>query len=1513
MPNKTLPDAVREGSADIQQFVTDSALFAASNTLSAEVLLSPMQRLPAEGRAQLVKVRPQLYEIEYAGPADSSRSASVPAYFLGYNGSNQASMTPAYVDIPKQAATGCFLFTGTLSGCSVIVTHQDATTYRVYHDGRVNSSLLYDAVAMAVDYKDYQVSGTAEGLAMAYMQYVSGEWQLVLQRQVYQRIDDRVWPTLRSGEELLSIQRMDSRVVERNQVEFSAYREQVHQKLKLIATMFGVSVAGGADGVYTEGRFSPEHPAISAWGRLCKAVKAAYDVDIQSVLKKRAELQIEQQDSNQADLINQQIDGLNFTYDYYKRGYEPVLREALSVEKTWLWQQIKARHGIDGVLQIDDAALPDGVLEPQPDVLPAQQQQRHIDQVVVAHLQMVEDTPLRSVLAMLDGQRWAERFQHASTRLAQKAELDNRWTPLIDTLEVKDAGHYRVQFISRDPIAPPRWVNSNDSTFVEYHRFINQQMRLRASIGAVAPIDGLNAGVALLALIQWFAAKNRKDQDMALESDSPQLATLLKIHRYLNAGQMIHGAMQDVSRVLEMARTGLSGEELVANTGLKALLNSVNQSAGWLFSGGMVGLDAYELAYAANDQQRAVFSTQLAFDSAGLGTGIAAGAAGLMGYTTAALAFEDSAVLLGGLAVGFTALVQAFSAVAEDAKAVGSYFHMLDIAYKNNGYRYDVKHAVLLPLPGAVIKTLDLSANQIEFDSQYIYSTEYTWIGDLPQINLDREQAIEVRSGIGYRVSRQPLTHGKAEVVVLPCTPKSYIAHDYGLLPFATARNDSGFDVIRRLESERFSYDFYVFPGEQIIRRLRHEYVATTIDVVLDQSNRQLLAPKLPRELQGYLKYVFKGAGGEYLIGLNAGVSVQLARSTPSKWIIDTRQLASDVISVLDHQLQIDGVIVDIDAAHANDIQVIKHNHERLHVNFATGTTGVQSVDASQWSAHHPAIEQHLQALAKAHQLLGQYVLVENYRHNTHSVGRAFYDVAKSRMLFTDTADELATRAQLGAVTDQHVYFYDIETMSVWRVTIATGQVDVQFNPSTRRRGRHAIRLWQEADAVYLLLRYPLRGKPETEELYRILGTKMELVRMLGSNALLHDLSVCNNDYVLLMDYKRATPARRLGRLLQSTHAALVMVYGTDDVGVAHRYWVQVKTGTVIKPNLASPADHDPEVEAGKKPRSTWPIPDDLVLVAGMPADDGREVFFFYSQGQKVLFRQEGPGTTQPNASPSRARRVTHLALSRVVNIHATLIAITEDGRVARVDAQGQLRFEAVTTIPGYGWFDVASGQLFSSTGVPPAHDGQFVGISPKRKEIYIYSPAAQALYRIRDIGTAQKLHITGVKRIGSVLLLQGLGTESLKPPLIAGVDSVVLQGTSLCDSYRLNQEGWAHYRTVVIDLSAQGQALNRLNMPYEPKRFLVSRYADDMLLTDIRAGTVLVLRQAFARQERMNLQIELADTSITSVKHLVRRYTQINTPEERPLELSWASPHLAALVNAVTSAKGYSLEWLME
>ncbi|AMS13842.1 hypothetical protein A3218_05895 [Pseudomonas chlororaphis] len=1599
----------REGSPDIQYFLADSARFAKSHAISAEALVK-VGRLPAEGRVQLVSITPGLYELEYTDR--TAPSVSVAAYFLGYNGANQANAAPAYVDIAKHDPSASFLFTGTLSGCSVIVTELDANTYRVYHDGRVNSSLLYDNVVMAVDYQDYQVSGTAEGLAAVYMQYIDGQWQLIAQKQEYQRDGEMVWPKLRTGEEAIATHVADAQVLEKKQSAFLAYREQVHQQLKKVAVQFGLSVEGVIDGLYTTGEFSPHHSAIAAWTTLRNQVLAKINEDTEQLVNKRTQLRETRSGSAQTSLIDEQIKQLNLSLESYKAMYDPIMREASSVEKTWLWQQIKTKNGTAAAVCIDDAAIRggwderndslteryaiseayqrgaqnpafmeglrnfreitipgmdndrsvvkmkrlflDGSLSPlqrgalsgriteasqaeyigkvltqvatfsedfqragttfsrlmpqdfflssvgdksggrcyplvramavalashgeqgvnslveklflaaaapdagsstllknslgalhsnvdavqastaagmyklrgvlsrlakttqttifalntqrhsmmvasligtegrryyfydpnvgvfafdsldnlsdammqhlvkrslgvfygalgsatapifdlvqidaaqmavvplgrhlnvadlsQPGELANVLEARHqVQQTVNAQERAAQDALLRSSLVSFDAEQWGAKYHEATSRLALQAGLDHRWMPVIANTRTQADGHYELQFINCEQPEETRWLNTDDATFVQFRDFVDEhastlgehftlehgQLRPRTGTAEASPVDGLNAGFAVQALIRWFTDKGR--QDASNGTETPELALALKVHSYLNISQMIHGGIQDVVKVIALVRTALRGEAIAAQTSLKdfasSLGHTVSEGAGVLFGGAFVGLDAYELAHAESEGQKAVYGTQLAFDAASFVSSAGGIGAGMLGASTTGAVLGGAGVILGGLAVGFTGLAQAFAPVAEDIKAVGRYFAAVDAAYKGNGYRYDEQQQVLVPLPGAVIKTLDLYQNQIEFDSQYLYRTHhgktgsgkinyFFWGGDFPTMVHDRSQAIEVRSGIGYS-SQQALAHGDSKAIILPGTVKSYISYGYIHFPGATTRHDSGFDVIRKLEKDyRFDYDFYIFPSEYTVSKIHHEYVATTVQLLLDQHNRHLLMPELPKELHGYLHYEVKGGGGEYLVALNHGATIKLSdvtASAPSRWIIDSKQLANDTITVSKNRLMIGGFAVDLDLPENARVLVIGHNGEVRDVDFAALTARIVSEDASKWRTADQSIEQYLHELAQKHQLNGQYVVVENYQHDSRHVGRAFYDVAKDRMLFTDTSLEQAQHANLGAVIGDHAYFYDTESATVWRVTIATGQVDMQFELWFSQSAGKISQLWQEGDAVHLIRTYLLEDGCEARLGYRIWGDQLELVSAEGDDALLW-ISARTDQHIdtikeLLHGYENNCQLRTAPIFLLSAptvnpaHAPLVMVFGTDADGIAHRYWIRSRDCLVIKPNLAPPADQAQHF-AAPQIHSAWPIPADLILAGSLPRPHGEEVFFFYSKEQNVLFRQEGAGQAILDANQPTALRVEAPDLASVVDVNGTAIAITEDGRVAQLDDQGRMNYQAV-------------------------------------------------------------------------------------------------------------------------------------------------------------------------------------------------------------------------------------------
>ena len=168
------------------------------------------------------------------------------------------------------------------------------------------------------------------------------------------------------------------------------------------------------------------------------------------------------------------------------------------------------------------------------------------------------------------------------------------------------------------------------------------------------------------------------------------------------------------------------------------------------------------LAHAEKVQQQGIVGTWLGFNAVGTSLGRAALGAGIAGASTTALVLGEAGAIVGGLAVGFTALAEAFGDIAMDAQQVGRYFYQVDHAYHEGGYRYDADKNVLLPIPGAVINQIDLSSGQIELGSQALYSSKhgktgsgwlnyFFWAGDLPKALKDKSKALPLREPLGYR------------------------------------------------------------------------------------------------------------------------------------------------------------------------------------------------------------------------------------------------------------------------------------------------------------------------------------------------------------------------------------------------------------------------------------------------------------------------------------------------------------------------------------------------------------------------------------------------------------------------------------------------------------------------------------------------------------------------------------------------------------------------------------------
>lgn len=937
--------------------------------------------------------------------------------------------------------------------------------------------------------------------------------------------------------------------------------------------------------------------------------------------------------------------------------------------------------------------------------------EKEIDAIIYQQDEIIHDTKLKTTLAILDAELWGERINDASINLSSEYSLNENWIPLFSSVEVIENDRYKIKFINIKDTEITRWVETSDHTFMRFHRYSMEQMgifgkyyqfeenkiRLRNHEANSISVDGLNAGIAIQSLIQWIEEKNLDKS--SVRRNAPNLFLALKIHSYVNYTMMAHGAMNDMIKINQIIKLGLNNESNISVKEISCFFSSfaktANEGLTVIFSGALVGFDIYELSHAENDPQRIIFGTQLAFDSAGLTSGVTGIGLGAMGSATAAAALGSASVIVAGLGIGFVGLARNFAIIGEDAKAVGSYFYALDQAYKGNGYDYLADKETFIPKFGAVFNTIDIKNNQIQFDSQYIYRTTphsagggrknyIFWAGNFPTMVKDKQQAINIRRGIGYQDAVHQVDFQNAKAVMLPVIPKSYIKYSYNLWPGCTSRNDSGFNVIRRLEqADNFDYDFYIFPSENTITQIFHEYVNTPIDIILDEENRELVVPQLAKEWYGKIEYKLKGNGGEYKLNLNQGIKVVLMddiqADKPSKWIINSSLLADDTIEIKNNNLIIGGVKIEIDITCKQEkIWVINKKSEINEIDISSAQINIVSENENQWKDSTESLDSHLQHYADKHQLHGQYIVIDNHQYNGKNVGKAFYDVTNKRYIFIDTLDENKQHAILGFISKSEAYFYLPTQKSIWKVDIASGSLvtEYQLNHDIDR-AFEIMQIWGGGEDLYFSCRYNdsnevahFRLGQDNIEILSLNAEHQRLIELAKTDPKLTQSTVRDilHDYMISGVKKENNHTNQI----DSRASELLTLYGVDHNQVEHRYWLRRLDNLLIKPNLSPSLGHGEISLNPKMVQSHWSIPHDLALIGNIFDSTGNEVFYFYSAKNKELYRQVGPGQNVLDATKPTAWYMNMPFIENVIFWKGSLFVVNVDGVIGQINAQGE-------------------------------------------------------------------------------------------------------------------------------------------------------------------------------------------------------------------------------------------------
>jgi subtilisin-like proprotein convertase family protein len=528
-----------------------------------------------------------------------------------------------------------------------------------------------------------------------------------------------------------------------------------------------------------------------------------------------------------------------------------------------------------------------------------------------------------------------------------------------------------------------RIVRTRDPVFAKVRAFIGEHVVGANAEATGGHVSSMNAAFALMGLAHILQANKELQQ-----GDLPgNLATSLQVQMYLGEAQAVAGVAKDVVEVVKLAREGLReaasvaaslGQTVTLEARLLRTLGTTMDVAAGAASAALVGVDIYNLVNAKTDTQRAVYGAQLGVDSTALGVTVGAIVAEMAGAATASTVLGTIAVPLAGLGIGIVGLVEAFMAVAQDVDTAAAKFDKFADLYARPGWRededplvaishptaptmrrpytWDAKTRTLQPVHGVAMNRVDLRtrdgqgkrktamaesyidrAGPAQSGSQSVIGSRPTLTGgNVPQ--GDRNAApipILARSGI-YPTGTLPIESAdKVDVLIVPATPASrFHSYEYQNLADAHTRHREeagfmGYEVLRRLENSDWNAGFFIYDFDlnaiaMIMRRVQEDWIATTVDLVLDDDVHTIAWPEfvIPkdtkwtadeqkaynasnRQMRGNMRYRLNPSGrtAPYALSMQDGYgSIELQATTSGKattWMLDARHLsAPDAISV---------------------------------------------------------------------------------------------------------------------------------------------------------------------------------------------------------------------------------------------------------------------------------------------------------------------------------------------------------------------------------------------------------------------------------------------------------------------------------------------------------------------------------------------------------------------------------------------------------------------------------------
>ncbi|GLH36737.1 TcdA/TcdB pore-forming domain-containing protein [Pseudomonas moraviensis] len=886
-----------------------------------------------------------------------------------------------------------------------------------------------------------------------------------------------------------------------------------------------------------------------------------------------------------------------------------------------------------------------------------------------------QNSRLGASLAQLDARYWASEFEQATQRLRSEHKLTREYVPLLDTLGNDADGGYRLTLMDSRNAQNTVTVLSRDSRFQRIRQYVERLVQGGAARpGLAADHDG-GSRLSFAFAIQTLISEMRQREYRAGDS-VPTLTVSLQIQLYVSYAQLGTGVVSDALQIAQLVRQVAAAEQALKQASLSArLAGQAATGVGVAFSVANIGFDIYNLTQAENREQRARFSTSLAFNVAALGLDIVALAAGgAVGAFAAALS-----VPLLGVGIGVTAIASNLGQIMDKAAAIGEHLSQIHDAYQAS---YESHGAVLqFPLL-AVITDLNLQSRRVVFEGQKFYP----WKGsalELPQYDDDparRHAAIDIRSAF-QRPAVASVWGTLPEAMVLPCAPICYYGYEYqigsaGAVPFSTTRYPQLHDrLAHQLEYDtQGNRQFYLFStpfAPHILFKLHPVFLATTISVQLSESVRQLVVADLPPEWRKKIAYRITAPQGQYRIRLVPGLLAvsfeqaqgweQVTWTVQASWArlaqVSFREQPRDSADSAPEML-VDGLVLnrfDGVIELAEGLYRIDWTGRSLHLISVVldyeNTAADHLRSANQTASGIPApVLSFLRTQVRTGQLTAACLPLRNFRVPFHPPGRpvittGYYDTARDRVLFSrNLPQEVSEGVVLAGVSARHAWFYHPDHPLVWRVDALTGTVQHRYRLKKPRTGSTIIGCHQQADGALRIAQRltaeALHGTTTVE--YRISAQQVELTACKIAFAP-QDYRFQPREALRQIDVPFAddTPDTTASSSDWS-YAPFIVVEGYVGSQLRDRAWLNKTTGKCI--------------QAGQN--LAWP--EDLLML--MPSSPENNAVLFYSQQERTISR---------GIEPSEGHWQNVVIEHDVVEITRTnqrFIATRDDGRLFEVD-----------------------------------------------------------------------------------------------------------------------------------------------------------------------------------------------------------------------------------------------------